>query len=424
MQTEIASLLVEEADRIMQVAGDYIAKRSLESDLGPFKRSHNVSSAYCFPTFPNYFPKNLTSLPLRQTYVPKRNYDRQVDHYRCPLHYTTHCPMRLQVRRTANSTEMFAKQMHTKRDHADDRSLNITHQQRVGIHRAVRAAPLQPGSAVIDRSASFSPEKVIRVTPNRQRAVERLVRQERAKLYQPIVHGIDLDGKQGSMKRLAEEMCIVKLIRLHNSGERELDPHEPVCCGSQFSLGVSFMCLTTLHFLMNMARAKNCGWQMQGHFDGSFNFCEKSIAMLGFGMGSLGAHFNPVCFAIANGETAEAYEWTYRAVTESLYAAFDQIKPCVGPDCGHELCTLIKEHDRGFFHTLRKSMRGEGIKRFPLDKPSSDNSGTFIKFAKKEFGKDVPIQQCAVHFTGAAAQTFPNFLSNFSKFPNFSNMRF
>jgi hypothetical protein len=236
-----------------------------------------------------------------------------------------------------------------------------------------------------------------------------------------MVHGIDLDGKQGSMKRLAEEMCIVKLIHLHNSGEHELNPHEPVCCGSQFSLGVSFMCLTTLHFLMNMARAKNCGWQMQGHFDGSFDFCEKSIAMLGFGMGSLGAHFNPVCFAITNGEsreTAEAYEWTYRSVTESLYAAFDQIKPCVGPVRGHELCTLIKEHDRGPFNTLRKNMKKESIKSFPLDKPSSDNSGTFIKFAKKEFGKDVPIQQCGVHFTGAAQKTFPNFsklLSNFSK---------
>ncbi len=29
--------------------------------------------------------------------------------------------------------------------------------------------------------------------------------------------------------------------------------------------------------------------------------------MLGFGTGSLGAHFNPVCFAITSGETAEAY---------------------------------------------------------------------------------------------------------------------
>jgi hypothetical protein len=176
---------------------------------------------------------------------------------------------------------------------------------------------------------------VIRVNPNRQRAVDRLVQQERVKLYQPIVHGIDLDGRQGSMQRVADEMSIVKLIHLHNSGERELDPDEPVCCGSQFSLGVSFMCLTTLHFLINMACAKNCGWQLQGHFDGSFNFCEKSIAMLGFGMGSLGSHFSPVCFAITNGETAEAYEWTYRAVTKSLYAAFDLIKPCVGPVCGH-----------------------------------------------------------------------------------------
>ncbi len=66
-------------------------------------------------------------------------------------------------------------------------------------------------------------------------------------------------------------------------------------------------------------------------------------------MGSLGAHFNPVCFAITNGATAtaEAYEWTYRAVTELLYAlaAFDLIKPCVGLVCGQELCVLIEEQD-------------------------------------------------------------------------------
>jgi hypothetical protein len=99
------------------------------------------------------------------------------------------------------------------------------------------------------------------------------------------------------------------------------------------------MCLATLHFLINISRAKNCCWQLQGHFDGSFNFCEESIGMLGFGMGSLFAHFNPVCFAITNGEAAEAYEWTYRAVTESLYTAFNLIKPCVGPVCRHEDAT-------------------------------------------------------------------------------------
>ncbi len=49
--------------------------------------------------------------------------------------------------------------------------------------------------------------------------------------------------------------------------------------------------------------------------------------MISFCLGSLGLHFNPLCFAIANGETAEAYEWTYRAVTEALYAAFDLMIP-------------------------------------------------------------------------------------------------
>ncbi len=79
--------------------------------------------------------------------------------------------------------------MHTskKLNHADDWSLNITHEQYLGIHRAVSAAPLQHGAAVIDRSASFSPEKVIRVTPNRQRAVKRLVLQERAEMFRQLL---------------------------------------------------------------------------------------------------------------------------------------------------------------------------------------------------------------------------------------------
>ncbi len=49
--------------------------------------------------------------------------------------------------------------------------------------------------------------------------------------------------------------------------------------------------------------------------------------------------------------------------------------------------------------TLPAPAPPESVKRFPLDKQSSDNSGSFLKFAKKEFGKDNPIQQCGVHFT-------------------------
>ncbi len=49
MQPEIDSLLRDEAEKNIHVARDYIARRSLDTDLGPFKRTHDVSSAYCFP---------------------------------------------------------------------------------------------------------------------------------------------------------------------------------------------------------------------------------------------------------------------------------------------------------------------------------------------------------------------------------------
>jgi hypothetical protein len=126
--------------------------------------------------------------------------------------------------------------------------------------------------------------------------VERYVQIERDKLFDPIMEGIKSDGKEGTMEQLADALSLTRRIASHNSGEREFGPHDPVCFGSQFSEGVRFfMCLSTMHFLTNMPRAKNYGWQMQGHFNGSFNFCDKEYAMFGFDLTSLGSHFNPVC---------------------------------------------------------------------------------------------------------------------------------
>jgi hypothetical protein len=117
------------------------------------------------------------------------------------------------------------------------------------------------------------------------------------------------------MERLANELSIVLRIQLHNSGSANWIRTSQFVV--EFSKGVWFICLTTMHLLENMARTKNSGWQLQGHFDTIFNLCDKEIAMIGFGVGSLGAHFNPVCVALTNGETAEAYDWTYRVVTET-----------------------------------------------------------------------------------------------------------
>jgi hypothetical protein len=65
----------------------------------------------------------------------------------------------------------------------------------------------------------------------KQRAVERQVQKEREDVLWPLLKGIVLDGKECSMKRLAKEMDFEGLINLHNSFDRPLDAHEPVCIG-------------------------------------------------------------------------------------------------------------------------------------------------------------------------------------------------
>jgi hypothetical protein len=106
--------------------------------------------------------------------------------------------------------------------------------------------------------------------------------------------GIKIDGSEGSMNELAESVSFEKLLLRHNdpADSFHLDAHQVVSLGHQFSDGVRFATFSTPSMLNNMARAKNCKWQAQGHTDGAFNWCGKEIALIGFGMNSMGAHFN------------------------------------------------------------------------------------------------------------------------------------
>ena len=95
---------------------------------------------------------------------------------------------------------------------------------------------------------------------------------------------------------------------------------------------------------------------------------------------------------IVNSECHKAYEAAFTATKKGLYAAFNLVKEC-GVD-GCSLCQFIKRHDIRDFKTLRVAQRDALPQKFPIAKPSSDNCAAFIKFAKKEFGKDAAIQQC------------------------------
>jgi hypothetical protein len=61
---------------------------------------------------------------------------------------------------------------------------------------------------------------------NRQRAVERFVQIKRDKLFNPIIEGITMDGKQDTMEQLANALSLTQRIALHNSEERKLGLHD------------------------------------------------------------------------------------------------------------------------------------------------------------------------------------------------------
>jgi hypothetical protein len=84
-----------------------------------------------------------------------------------------------------------------------------------------------------------------------------------------------------------------------------------------------------------MASADNCGFQMQGYFDGVFNWCDKDFALIGFGMNSMGAHYNSVSISIVNSEFKITLNSSYDAMCAYLYRLY------YSETCG--FCTQIQE---------------------------------------------------------------------------------
>jgi hypothetical protein len=154
------------------------------------------------------------------------------------------------------------------------------------------------------------------------------------------VPGIDLDNTEGAMNRLADSICLIKLLARHNdpADDFHMDEHQVVQVDDQ---GVTFMTVTTPHLLNNLARAGNCKFQIQGHIDGAFNWCSRDFALLGFGVNSMGAHYNPVSISIVNSESKTTLEWSYNATCAGLYALYNTAKLCGKETCG--FCTQIKE---------------------------------------------------------------------------------
>ena len=329
------------------------------------------------------------------------------------MSYKAQCHVCFNVREFPDRTELLTSGKNTRSSHINDRSAGLTDQQRLGIQQSVRACPLQVASVVIDRSKKFSPAQRIAVSEKNVRAAARFIcKERRIVLGGDLLDGIKINGTTGSMTQVSEALSLPRLIMRHNDPRDEfhLDAHQPVCCGYQFEDGVTYMTISTVHLLINLARAKNTKREIQAHFDGSFGYCVKDFCFIGLGVNRLGAHFNPVSFSISNTESKDGIQSAFRASVSGAYQVFRDIKRCEHPEC--ITCLMIKQADVGEFLQHRKSE--EGLRNeFPVV-PSSDNTHQVFSFAKEEFGADTRVLQCGKHMSGTFSPIFPNFPFSFN----------
>lgn len=304
------------------------------------------------------------------------------------------------MKRYPDKVELFMSGKHDASSHARSSGI-LTEKQRSAVKTAVRVSPLSVGSAVHSGLKNLSPGHHVKADRRHRDAVSRLVRQERTAIAEERSAGVDVDGTYGSMLEFAMQMDFGMKIRKHNdvNDTYHMDEHEVITCGYQFSGGVTFLNITTPHLLLNMARAKNCGWQTQGHFDGTFNLCVKEFALIGFGMNSMGGHFNAVSINIVNSESYEAYRHSYNATCSGLFRLFRDVRLCKDDSCG--MCTMISEqhHKDGLFTKLLTAIAPDST-HFQLDKPSSDNNAPFFSWTKNKFGEDVRPQVDGQHAAG------------------------
>jgi hypothetical protein len=79
----------------------------------------------------------------------------------------------------------------------------------------------------------------------------------------------------------------------------------------------------------------------EGHTNGVIHWCGKGIALIEFGMNSMGAHFNPVSFSIVNSESKEGIKNSYMATCAGLYTMYNSAVLCANDECG--FCTQLIE---------------------------------------------------------------------------------
>ena len=156
------------------------------------------------------------------------------------------------------------------------------------------------------------------------------------------------------------------LVKEHNwPGGKHLELHQPVCLGYQFEKGVTYANYSTSFLILRLARSGDAAWPLQMGFDASGSIGDTKFDLVGITTNSLSSQANPVCLAIANKESTDAYEYTYETI-EAGFKLFQQIQLVshtirCDPQC--ELSAAIEEQ-------VQQPLMGAELKSKKKKKPS------------------------------------------------------
>ena len=149
--------------------------------------------------------------------------------------------------------------------------------------------------------------------------------------------------------------------------------------------------------LMNPLKAINSGWQVQIQADATFKVCREDVALLGFGVNSMGAKYNLCALSITPQENKKAYSETWMSVNSALNLLLGNYLRCPLKDC--EACDTffgIKEYCE-----MQRLLETTPF-RVPVVLAGSDNNLAFANFVAEDL-PNAKVLQCFSHLTGIAS---------------------
>ena len=271
-------------------------------------------------------------------------------------------------------------------------------------------------ATAVRRGLELHPDPMVKVSPTKQRMVQRAVARARAKALLPFTMGEELKGDEGSLNRFSEQIFLKDLVDDHNSGAKHLELHQPVCLGYQYGNGVVYGNYSTPFLICNAMRGVNSEWPLHLGFDSTFGLSNKKFELLGITTNSLRRHANPVCLCILKQECSTAYRNMYTSMEGAVFELAHNLKLCK-KDC--EMCDSVREQiEQGPMCDLLtppKSKKGSKPKplkfKLPLAMPMCDNTTKFSKFIDEMF----PVFQMIYLF---APRTLPALLGRRNRMEN------